>query len=455
MPLRERFVLTPHFFKTLSALALPIALQDLIKFSLALTDNLMAGSISQDALSAVTLANQPFFVFSLLSFGLSSGGGVLAAQYYGKGDKAAISKTVAITLSMGILCACVFGFTTILFPAGVMRVFTDDLRIVTLGADYLRIQGWTYFLFGFSNTLIMLLRSTRDVKPGLYIASGAFFANLFFNWVLIFGHLGFPALGVRGAAIGTLLARTIECATAIFYIRFHDKHLGFRFTRLFHFDKLLFRDFLHYSLPVAVNEGGWALGIAAQSVVLGHLNASVIAASSIVSTAQQIALVVIFGIAGAGTPIIGNLLGSGKELNRIKPYANTILLSSMVTGLIAGTLLLLIGNYFFIPLYRIPAETKNLASVLLLIQCLTILTQSYTTPAIVGILRAGGDTIFTSALDIGSLWLFAIPLGYLAGFHWALPIPFVFLLLHSDEIVKLPILIRRVERCKWIRNITR
>lgn len=455
MPLRERFVLTPHFFKALCALALPIALQDLIKFSLALTDNLMVGSISQDALSAVTLANQPFFVFSLLSFGLSSGGGVLAAQYFGKGDKAAISKTVSITLSVGILCACFFGFATLLFPTEVMRVFTNDAHIAALGADYLRIQGWTYFLFGFSNTLLMLMRSTRDVRPGLYIASGAFFANLFFNWVLIFGHLGFPALGVKGAAIGTLLARAIECTAAILYIRFYDKHLGFRFKKLFHFDKLLFKDFIHYSIPVAVNEGGWALGIAAQSVVLGHLNSSVIAASSIVATAQQIALVVIFGIAGAGTPIIGNLLGSGKDKNLVKPYANTILLSSIATGLIAGTLLLLIGNYFFIPLYQIPAETQHLASILLLIQCLTILTQSYTTPAIVGILRAGGDTIFTSTLDIGSLWLFAIPLGYLAGFHWALPVPFVFLLLHSDEIVKLPILIRRVQRRKWIRNITR
>jgi putative MATE family efflux protein len=453
MRLHDHFVIESHFFKVLLGLALPIALQDLIKFSLALTDNLMVGNLSQEALSAVTLANQPFFVFSLLSFGMASGGGILTAQYYGKHDAEAISRTVSITLSVGLLVAFLFGAITLLFPAWVMGIFTADPVLIDLGSQYLQIQGWTYFLFGFTNTLIMLMRSTRDVKMGLIITTGTLFLNMFFNWVLIFGHLGMPALGVRGAAIGTLCARIIECGAIILYIRFMDRHLHFRFLKLFHFDKILLRDFVRYSLPVAINEGGWSLGIAAQSVVLGHMSASVVAASSIVGTAQQIALVLIFGVAGASAPILGNLLGSGKNLELVKPYANTLLAAGIAVGILAS-LTLYASKDLLIPLYHIPETTKTLAVSLLSIQCLIIITQSYTTPAIVGILRSGGDTLFTSALDIGCLWLFSIPLGYLAGFYWALPIPLIFFILHSDEIVKIPILIWRVQQKKWIRNIT-
>ena len=454
MAFRNHFVTDPHFFKVLLGLALPIALQDLIKFSLSLTDNLMVGSLSQEALSAVTLANQPFFVFSLLSFGMASGGGILTAQYYGKHDPLSISKTVSITLSVGLLGAFLFGSVMLLFPEWVMGIFTADPVIMGLGVEYLEIQGWTYFLFGFTNTLIMLMRSTRDVKIGLIITTCTFFLNLFFNWVLIFGNLGMPALGVRGAAIGTLMARIIECAAMILYIRFMDRHLHFRFSKLFHFDPILFKDFVRFSLPVAINEGGWSTGIAAQSVVLGHMGTAAVAASSIVTTAQQIALVFIFGVAGASAPILGNLLGSGKNLDQARPYANTLLAAGLFVGAIA-CVLLYFSKDFFIPLYQIPQETKNLAISLLVIQCLMTMTQAYTTPAIVGVLRSGGDTLFTTCVDIGCLWLFSIPLGYLAGFYWMLPLPLVFLILRSDEVIKIPILIWRLRQGKWIKNVTR
>lgn len=454
MKLSQKFILEPHFFKVLAGLALPIALQDLVKFSLSLADNLMVGSISEAALGAVTLAGQPFFIFSLLSFGIASGGGVLVAQYYGKHDADSVQKIVSITLAFGIPVSILFGLVTTIFPREVMRVFTDVPELEDIGTEYLRIQGFAYFFYGFSNTLIMLLRSTREVKAGLIVNFSAFVLNVILNWILIFGHCGFPAMGVQGAALGTVIARAVECAAIIIYVRFVERHLHFRFRKLFHLDKTLLGDFLRYSIPVAVNETGWSVGVAAQSVVLGHLNATIVAAASIVGTLQQMALVFIFGVAGASAPIIGNLLGGGKNLGEAKRYANTLLLAGFFVGaLMAGALFLFKSP--ILSLYAIPESTIALAQTFIGIQCIMIVLQSYTSPAIIGILRAGGDTVFTTILDIGTLWVFSIPLGYLAGFEWGLSYPLIFLLLRSDELVKFPILIWRVERKRWIRNVTR
>ncbi len=453
MKLSEKFILEPHFFKVLVGLALPIALQDLIKFSLSLADNIMVGSVSEAALGAVTLAGQPFFVFSLISFGTASGGGLLVAQYYGKHDSESIQKIVSITLCMGTFVSFLFGFVTTVFPREVMRIFTNVPELVEIGTEYLKIQGFTYFFFGFSNTLIMLMRSTREVKASLLITSGAFVLNIVLNWLLIFGNLGFPALGVRGAAIATLMARALECLAMILYVRFMERYLNFRFRRLFHFDLALFKDFLRYSIPVVINETGWSVGVAAQSVVLGHLNTTIVAAASIVGTLQQIALVFIFGVAGAAAPIIGNRLGGG-NLGDAKRYANSLLLAGVIAGIVTASILFVFKDSI-LTLYAIPPETIELARTFICIQCVIIVLHSYTSPAIIGILRAGGDTVFTSILDIGSLWLFSIPLGYLAGFTWELSFPLVFLMLRSDELAKVPILVWRVERKRWIRNVTR
>lgn len=454
MKLSKKFILEPHFFAVLAGLALPIALQDLVKFSLSLADNIMVGSLSETALGAVTLASQPFFIFSMLSFGIASGGGVLVAQYYGKHDSESIQKIVSITISIGIFVSFLFGLVTTLCPQQVMRVFTNVPELIDIGAEYLRIQGFAYFFYGFSNTMIMLMRSTREVKAGLIVNLSAFLFNVFLNWALIFGHLGFPALGVKGAAIGTVIARAAECFALLVYMRFMERHLHFRFKKLFHFDRILFRDFLHYSIPVVVNETGWSIGVAMQSVILGHLNSTIVAAASIVGTLQQMALVFIFGVAGASAPIIGNLLGSGKNLQDAKRYANTLILAGFFVGiLMAGSLFIFKGP--ILALYAIPAETLALAKTFIGIQCVMILLQSYTSPAVVGILRAGGDTTFTSIIDIGTLWAFSIPFGYLAGFEWGFSYAMIFLMLRLDEIVKFPILLWRVEKKGWIRNVTR
>ena len=288
-----------RFYIALAMLALPIAMQDLIKFGLNLADNIMVGALSETELSAVTLANQPFFLFSMISFGLAAGGSVLISQYFGKQDYAAINKIISITLGITVSVSIIVGTAVLLFPEFFMRLFTPYDDIVAIGVEYLRVIGWTYYLYGISNTFVLILRSAQIVRPTLFINICAFLLNVFLNWALIFGKLGFPALGVQGAAIATLCARTLESVAIVFYVRFVDKKIRFRFKNMLHMSRTLARDFFKFSLPVVANEFLWGLGVTMISVVLGRYGESAVSAASIASSVQQVTSVVLLGVANA------------------------------------------------------------------------------------------------------------------------------------------------------------
>lgn len=442
------------FYMLLLSLALPIAFQDLIKFSLSLADNIMVGVLSETALSAVTLANKPFFVFSVLCFGLASGGAVLAAQYFGKQDKESISKITAITLSISLILSVIFTLCVLLMPEQIMRIFSSETDIIELGIKYIQIQGYTYLLYGITNSFIILMRSTRTITIGVIITGSSFFVNIFFNWMFIYGNLGAPAMGVEGAALGTLIARTYELIFLIIYLVFFNKNLNLKIRSFLHWDRTMFKDFLHYSIPVAINELGWSLGVAMQSVILGHIGGSAVAANSIVSTAQEMVSILIFGIAGGAFVLLGNKLGSGEDKEEVRRAGNSILLISVLIGVVIS-LILFTCKGFIINIYNVPADTKELAGIMMNILCITTLFQAYNYTGVIGLLRAGGDTRFTTLVDVLALWIFSVPLGYLLGFHMSAAIPLVFLALRGDEIVKLPFIIWRLKTGKWLKNITR
>ena len=262
LEVQMRFSRDKNFYKTLLALALPIALQDLIKFGLNMADNLMVGRLGETALSAVSIANQPFFLFSLISFGLASGGSVLVAQYYGKQENRAISPIFSIALIIALCASVICGTIVLLFPESIMSIFVPgEPDVIALGAKYLRIVSITYFTYGLSNTIILLLRGVELVRPTLIINIISFFINVALNWVLIFGKLGAPALGVEGAAIATVAARLFDVIAIMIYILRIDKKLNFNLRDLFSPNRKLFPDFVKYSIPVTLNETMWGLGI--------------------------------------------------------------------------------------------------------------------------------------------------------------------------------------------------
>jgi len=440
------------FYWMLASLALPMALQDLIKFSLSLADNIMVGSLSQTDLSAAALANQPFFIFALFCFGLACGGTVLVAQYYGKGDTVAIRRVVAITFNFGLICSVLVAAAVLIFPEQIMRIYTTDAQIIAKGSEYLRIVGWSYILFGVTNTFFLLLRSVRNVRIALMISGSSFFLNVFLNWIFIFGNFGAPAMGISGAALGTLLSRIYEFVFLAVYLLVFEKTLKITLRSLFKLDRLLVKDFFRYSIPVVINEVVWSLGISMQSVILGHMGGDAIAASSIVTTAQQVISVILYGLGGAAFVIIGNQLGAGGR-EKITKTSNTLLFLSVLVGLLIGGVLFA-SKGFIIGLYNVPESTVGLAGTFIdYISVISVFT-AFDLTSIVGVLRGGGDTRYAMMLDILLLWIFSVPLGAFLAFL-GVPVMFVFFALKSDEVVRSFFCMARIRSKKWINDVTR
>lgn len=291
------FVKDRSFYKTLLAIALPIGLQNLITFAVSMADTVMLGALGDVALSASSLANQPTFIFSVLVFGIASGACVLSAQYWGKKDL----DRIQLIFGMGIKAALVFSILVtllaFLFPEQIMRIFTNEEPVIAAGTEYLSVICFTYFFLGITSILTSMLKSIEIVRISVVVSCISVAVNVFFNWILIFGNLGAPAMGVRGAAIATLIARITETAIVIVYMVFFEKKVNFQLKKMLPNDKELWKDFFKYGLPVVINEFMWSLGTSMQSIVIGRLGAAAVSANSITGVVQQLATIFIFGVA--------------------------------------------------------------------------------------------------------------------------------------------------------------
>jgi putative MATE family efflux protein len=441
------------FYATLVRLAIPIALQNLISLGMNMMDTIMLGSLGEKQISASALANQPFFIFTLFMFGLCSGACVLTAQYWGKNDTETISRIVALAIKASLICSVIFASIVLIFPEQVISIYTEDREVVVLGAQFLRIIGFSYMVSAVSTTYLYLQRSVENVKLPLLINFTSFVVNTFLNWVLIYGNLGAPAMGIRGSATATLSARVLELAMALVYAASFDKKLHFRPSYFLRTDAQLVKDFLRYSAPVVANETLWSVGISLQSVVIGHLGSQQVAANSIAGVVQRLGMVLIFGIANAAAVIVGKQIGAGDE-KRARDYAGRLLRASVALGLLSAGLLLLIRDPM-VGIYSVDGVTKGYARMMINVYSVVIMFQAFNTVNIVGVLRGGGDTRFAMIIDLSALWCVALPLGSLAGLVFNWPLPVVFFLLVSDEPAKFLVGVWRFRTGKWLQNVTR
>lgn len=259
------------FYRDMFRIALPVALQNIISYSVNLTDTIMLGKLGEIALSAASLANQVFFVFTAVCTGVSGGAVVLASQYWGKRDVSSIQKVTTIALKIMALVSALFTALVLLFPRELMQIYSSEQQVIDAGVDYLRIVAFSYLFYGLSSVLLIILRSVESVRISVYVSIVSFVLNIFFNYIFIFGKWGVPVMGVAGAAVGTLIARFAELALALFYLLLRDQKLRYRISMLRCRSPELFRDLLRYGLPVMVGEFLTALGTTGHSVVLGHL----------------------------------------------------------------------------------------------------------------------------------------------------------------------------------------
>lgn len=447
------FMEKKQFYRRVFTLVVPMALQNLINVGVTATDVLMLGKVSEQVLSGCSLGGQVFFIFNLFLFGISSGVSVLTAQYWGKRDTVSIEKLLGIVMRLALFVGLIFMFGSFCFPERLMRIFTNEPEVIAEGVKYLRIVAFTYPMVALSTTYLNLIRSIERVLISTVVYGCSLVLNFVVNAVLIFGLFGAPKLGIVGAAAGTLCARLSELVMMLFYAYFRNRTVRLRLTYFLHQDRLLRKDFFHYSGPVVVNEFMWGAGYSAMAAIVGHLGSSAVAANSVAHVMRQLATVIVFGIGNATAILLGKTIGEGKEEDA-KLFAGRLMRLAVVFGMIGGALIFAIRPWI-VRGFGFTGLTAEYMRSFLFMMSYYVVAQSATCTCIVGVLRAGGDTKFGMFVDAGILWGCSICLGALAAFVWKLPVQTVYFILMSDELVKIPFCYFRYKQGKWLKNVTR
>lgn len=441
------------FYKMLLTIALPIAMQNLVVFMTQMIDTVMLGELGEVAMSASNLANQPFFIFNMLTFGLAGGATVLTAQYWGKKELAAIKKIITMIILFAMAIGLLLNATVLIFPTQIMSIFSNDPAVISQGTEYLKIIGFSYVFFGFTATFYAVIRSVEMVKIAVISNLTALIVNATLNYGLIFGNLGLPEMGIKGAALATVIARITEFLIAATFMLFFDKKLCLKIKDFFKFDKLLLKDIMIISSPVAANEVMWALGMSMQAGLLGKLGTDAVAANSIISVVQQLSTVFVFGVANAAAVMIGKAIGEG-DMKKAQDRAHTFKIISVIFGVFVTLVILLLRNVA-IDYYNVSESTKALAHQMIYVAALIGFFVSLAGIGIVGILRGGGDTKFSLWIEIIGLWLIAVPSAYFSAYVLHFPVPLVYLVMKTDEPVKVILYLIRTKGTRWLRDVTR
>ena len=442
-----------RFYKQVFMLVIPMALQNLINVGVTAADVLMLGKVGEKVLSGASLAGQIQFIMTLILFGTTSGATVLTAQYWGKKDTRTIEKILGMGMTIGVSCAAVFTLAAELIPEMLMRIYTSDPAVISEGVKYLRIVALSYIFMAATQIYLYIMRSIERVVIATVIYSVSLVCNVIINAVLIFGLLGFPRLGIMGAATGTLISRMVELIIVVWYAKVKNKIVRFHWIDMWKIDKLLMKDFLVYATPVILNELMWGLGSSANTAVIGHLGSAAVAANSVAQVARQLATVVAFGVSNATAIYLGKTIGE-RKFELAKTYGKKFTVLSLITGAVGGGLILAaapIAN----ALMTLSAEAQGYLTFMFFVMSYFTLCQALNTTLVVGVFRSGGDTRFGLVMDVSTMWGCSILLGALAAFVFNAPVPVVYMILMSDEVIKVPITLKRFFSYKWIKDVTR
>ena len=446
------FVRDRRLYTSFFSLLFITAAQMLISLGVNLADNIMLGRYNEFALSGAAIVNQVQFLVQMVSAGVATGVTVLGAQYWGKGEIDPIKRIISFGMKLALTAGILFCFVTRLWPAPVLRLLTNQEPVIEQGVIYMNIMCWTYIIYAISNTLVMSLRSVETAFIGTFMSIVAMVVNIFLNYCLIFGNLGFPELGVSGAALATLASRLVELVIIMVYVLFIDKKLRLSLKDIFGWDMTFAGKYMRVSLPVLCSTSLWGVAQAAQTSILGHIDAVAIAANSIASVVYQFTAIFTNCSAGAACVVIGKTIGEGRR-DMIRPYSRTIQMLFIIIGLFTSALLFVV-RIPILNIYNVSGETYDLANKFLLILCVTVIGTAYEFPTASGIIQGGGDTRYVFLVETIFMWGFVIPTSALSAFVFHFPPAVTFMFLKSDQILKcLPNGIR-CNRYKWVRDLT-
>ncbi|MCB5882763.1 MATE family efflux transporter [Lachnospiraceae bacterium EP-SM-12S-S03] len=442
-----------HFYKSVMALVIPMALQNLINVGVSATDVIMLGTVGEKVLSGASLAGQVQFIMTLIFFGITSGATVLTAQYWGKGDTRTIEKILGMGLLFGMSTAVVFAIAALAIPGLLMSIYTSDPEVIAEGVKYLQIVGLSYIFMAFTQVYLYVMRSIERVVIATIVYLLSLINNVIVNAILIYGLFGFPKMGIQGAAIGTLLSRILEVVVVLCYAHFKNHVVKIRIYDVFHINKVLLKDYLIYSMPVVLNELMWGLGSSANTAIIGHLGSAAVAANSVAQVARQLAQVVVFGISNATAIYLGKTIGE-RKFEHAKAYAKRFSVLSLLMGL-AGAAVILIAAPIANATMELSAEAQKYLLFMFFVMSYFAVAQAVNTTLVVGTFRSGGDTKFGLVLDVATMWGCSIILGAAAAFIFHCSVEVVYVILMSDEIIKLPFTIKRFFGYKWLKDVTR
>lgn len=440
-------------YKQLSGIVAPIAFQYLMSSLVTASDAFMLGFLDQDSLSASSLAGQIAFIFSLFYGAFVFGLTVLAAQYWGKGDKKTAEEVLAITMRYSLLVGLIFTLTTALLPKQIMMIFTSDSMLIESGAKYLRMVSLSYLLTGFTQAYFGMMKVCSRAKLSSVIGSLSVVINIILNALLIFGIGFFPKMNIEGAALATVLARIFEAIMVIIAV-LQKLCPSLNLKLMLKSDnKELHKDYWKYTVPLLINQIGWGGGVTMYSVIMGHLGSDAVAANSIASIVRSMIASLCWGIASGVGIIIGGMLGRN-ELSEAKKAGGSFVRLSIWIGTASGVVILAVTP-FVLHFIHLAPQAQHYLKYMMLMAAYYIIGNSLNSTIISGIFPSGGDTRFGMCCDVITLWVVVVPMGMIGAFVLDLPVLAVAFILTLDEFVKIPAVYKHYMKYKWVKNITK
>lgn len=441
------------FYRQLLTVGIPVLIQNLIAVGLNLADTIMVGKVSANALAAVGAANQVYFVYSVILFGIFSGAAVYTVQYWGIKDLVSLRKILGIDYVMCLALTVPVVIAAFFASPALMGLFTDDPEVIALGGDYMRIACFSYLFSGMTFVITYNSRAIIMLKVPTIINGGAILINVFLNYCLIYGNCGLPELGVKGAAIATLIARVIECLSMYSYVYLSKDHpLGARFSEFMGFGKELYKSVMRTAVPVMFNEGCWALSVSMVFAAYGKIGPAALAIVQVANTITEFLQTAYAGVSNASTVIVGQALGQGKVEHAVI-YSRRIMTMAWILNVVMTLLLIFIREPIAM-IYDFDAETTKLLLSSMFVFAVAITPKMLTYVIICGILRAGGDTFYCMVVEAGLNLLLQVPLAYISVLVLGLPLPVAIAVVASSDVIKAVLCYRRYYSRKWINIFT-
>ena len=440
------------FYKRMFILTLPIIIQNLIVQMLNMTDTLVVGKLGEKELASVGIANQYFFFFSLMLFGINAGVSMFITQFWGKKDEKSIKKMTALGVSLSVVVSIIFTIIAFLYPQGIISIFNTDAEVVYLGSRYLLIVAISYLFTGISLSFSFCSRSIENTFLPMMTSIVAFFVNLVLNYVLVFGKFGAPAMGVEGSAWATVIARVLETVIIVFYVYYKKIPIGFRLGDLLGIKLEFLKPVFMGIIPILINEIVWGLGNISYNIIYARMGVSAAATVQITTTIINLFMIVIFALGNSSMIIVGKEIGKG-DMSQGKTYAKRIYKLSLFIGSFIGLMIFLVSSKVVL-FFNMSPEVLKASEIILKINAFILVLRTYNFMMIVGILRGGGDAKFGVVLQGIIMWFIGIPLIYYAAFVLKLPIYYVVAFCVVEEILKLIFVAIRFKSGKWIKDLT-